>query len=100
MPTMLDKAIEILRANQASLRARGVLHASVFGSTARGDARDDSDVDLMVDLDPDRRLSVYDFVRLKTDLTELIGRDVDLVEERALKSLVRVQAASERIDAF
>jgi predicted nucleotidyltransferase len=56
MPVTLEKAIAILRANQEMLRERGVVHAAIFGSVARGDARPDSDVDIMVDIDPDRHL--------------------------------------------
>ncbi|MGU3666312.1 nucleotidyltransferase family protein [Methylobacterium sp. A49B] len=49
----LDKlaALDILRANEAELRRRGVLHAALFGSVARGEAHAESDVDVMIEID-------------------------------------------------
>ena len=49
----MDKlaALDILRANEAELRRRGVLHAALFGSVARGEARADSDLDVMIEID-------------------------------------------------
>jgi uncharacterized protein len=44
-----------LRENEPALRARGVSHAALFGSRARGDNRPDSDIDIMIELDPAAR---------------------------------------------
>ena len=57
--------IAILQKHQAELHRQGVLHAALFGSVARGEARPDSDIDIMIDLDPDARLGVFDYVGLK-----------------------------------
>ena len=46
----------------AALRARGVTHAALFGSRARGDAREDSDTDIMIEIDPEARIGVWDYV--------------------------------------
>ena len=51
--SLLAGILDRLRAHEAQLRARGVLHVAVFGSVARDDDRPDSDVDLLVDLAPD-----------------------------------------------
>jgi predicted nucleotidyltransferase len=100
MTTVLDNALTILRANAPNLRARGILHAFVFGSVARREERPDSDLDLMIDLDPAKGLSIYDFSGLKSHLSSLLGRDVDLVEGKALKTLAKEEALRERVDAF
>jgi hypothetical protein len=42
-----------LRENEAALRGRGVIHAALFGSRARGDNRRDSDIDIMIEIAPD-----------------------------------------------
>jgi predicted nucleotidyltransferase len=76
------------------------MHAAVFGSMARGEARPGSDIDLMVDLDPAKALGVYDFADIKITLGEMLGRNVDLVERRALKELVRREALRESVDVF
>ena len=100
MAITLENALAILRAHERDLRAKGVLHAAIFGSVARGEARPESDVDVMVDLDPDRRLSLFDFAGLQGDLEDLFQVKVDLAEAKALKRFVKEQAMSEKVDAF
>ena len=51
-----QNAIEILQQNQDALRARGIRHAALFGSVARGEARSTSDVDVLIELDPALKL--------------------------------------------
>ena len=62
---------------------------SVFGSVARGSYRADSDVDLLVVFDPDAPWSTLDIVDLREELADLFGRNVDLVEERAIRNPYR-----------
>ncbi|MDB5521732.1 MAG: nucleotidyltransferase [Tardiphaga sp.] len=50
--------LDVLRRSEPELRAKGVRHAGLFGSAARGEANPDSDIDIMIDLDPDLPLSV------------------------------------------
>ena len=100
MTITLEKALAILRANEPSLRAKGVLHAAIFGSLARGEAQQESDVDVMVDLDPDRRLSLFDFARIQHDLEDLLQVKVDLAQAKALRRFIKEQAMSEKVDAF
>jgi predicted nucleotidyltransferase len=59
----------------------------VFGSAARGEADESSDIDLLVDMDPDR--SLLDVAALVADLRELLGRKVDVVSEKGLYWLLR-----------
>jgi len=61
------------------LRARGAIEASLFGSVARGNGRPDSDVDLLVKFDRNRKTSLFDLVSIQNELEEKIGRKVDLV---------------------
>jgi hypothetical protein len=77
------------------LKAAGVRRAAIFGSLARGEATDESDVDLLVDL-PDRA-SLLDLVGLKLDLEDKLGRKVDVVEYDALKPLLRDRILNEQI---
>lgn len=53
----------------------------LFGSQARGDARPDSDVDLLVEYAPDADWSLFDVARLRDEMADLFGRPVDLVRE-------------------
>jgi uncharacterized protein len=60
-----QEILDRLRENERALRERGVTHAAVFGSRARGDNRPDSDTDIMIDVDPEAHISIYDYVGLK-----------------------------------
>lgn len=82
--TSLESVIGTLRAREPALRAMGVSLAAVFGSFARGEASDESDIDVLVDLDPARRLSLFDFIGIKHYLDDVIGSPVDLVSRRGV----------------
>lgn len=77
------------------LERGGAHHPRVFGSVARGDDTDDSDIDVMVDLDPD--VSVVRLIGLERQLSELLGRPVDLVPAEALKPNVRSDALAQSV---
>ena len=61
----------------------GASNIRVFGSVARGDADNSSDIDLIIDMKNGK--SLMDFVRLKLDLEDLLKHNVDLVESKAIK---------------
>jgi predicted nucleotidyltransferase len=67
-----SKTLETLRRSELNLRARGVRRAAVFGSVARGDNRPDSDIDIMVEIDPAAHLTVFDYADLKDYIRKLV----------------------------
>src|SRR5437867_7987031 len=76
-------ALTVIQTHLAELLALGARRIGVFGSFARGEARDDSDVDVYVEFDDQRR--TYDnFFALHELLERLMGRRVDLVTDKAL----------------
>ena len=89
-----------LRENEAALRARGVLHAALFGSRARGDGDADSDIDIMIEIAPDAVADVYAYVGLKSYIAGLFNDRVDVVDRAALKPYVRPPAEAEAVYAF
>lgn len=93
-------ALEILRRSEEALRARGVSHAALFGSVARGDSRPDSDIDIMIEIDPDRSVGVYDYVDIKEYIAALFDGSVDVINRDALKPHVGPSATAEAVYAF
>jgi uncharacterized protein len=89
-----------LKENEAALRARGVVHAAVFGSRARGDNRADSDIDIMIEIDSNAHIGVFDYVGLKDDIAEFFDGCVDVVSREGLKSYIRPAALADAIYAF
>jgi uncharacterized protein len=89
-----------LRQNEAALRARGVRHAALFGSRARGKARPDSDVDIMIEVDPDARIGIYEYVALKDYIAGLFDGPVDVVRRDRLKPYVAPAATADAVYAF
>jgi len=74
---------------------RGAYNVRIFGSVARGDADEQSDLDLLVDMESGR--SLFDLGGLLTDLEELLGYPVDVVTEKGLKDRIRSHVLSEAI---
>jgi predicted nucleotidyltransferase len=95
-----DAIIARLRASEAELRARGVTHAALFGSRARGDHGPDSDIDIIVDIDPSVDMSIYEYVGLKRYIASLLEGPVDVIDREGLKPYIRPPAEGEAVYAF
>lgn len=95
-----ESAIRTLRAHEAELRALGVQRLSLFGSLARGEAGPDSDVDLAVTLDPTRKIGLFRYAALREQLTDLLGREVDMVSEPVAKERLKVRIDRDRVHVF
>ena len=96
----LEQALQTLRRAEAELRAKGVVHAGIFGSTARGEQRADSDIDIVIDFDPSARITIFDYVGVREDIAELFDRRVDVVDHRGLKPELRPNVARDLVYAF
>ena len=89
-----------LKSLEPDLRAQGVCGLHIFGSQARDAADAQSDIDLMFDIAPDARLSLFDQARIMRELTEFLHAKVDFVPRRSLHPLVKIKAEAERITVF
>jgi predicted nucleotidyltransferase len=77
------------------MRRHGVLHASLFGSVARGETRAGSDVDFLVEFERGR--SLLDLASLRTDLAAALGRGVDVATSNSLHPRLRDRILSELV---
>jgi predicted nucleotidyltransferase len=95
-----QEAIETLQRSEHALRARGVRRAALFGSLARGENRAGSDIDIMVEIDPEAHITVFDYVGLKEYIAGLFDSPVDVVNRDSLKPYIGTTATADAIYAF
>ncbi len=95
-----DDIIAILRANEKALREQGIVHAALFGSRARGDNRPNSDIDIMIEIDPEAVHTVYDYAGVKLAVEDLFPMHADVINRAFLKPSIRSVAEQHLIHAF
>jgi predicted nucleotidyltransferase len=93
-----EEAISRLRRREADLKRLGVAHLYIFGSTARGEARDDSDVDLFFDYEKGK-FGLFELMDVKEYATNILGRDADIMTRDSLHKTLRrqIEATAERV---
>jgi uncharacterized protein len=89
-----------LKALEPGLRAQGVCALYLFGSTGRNEAAKDSDVDLLFDIAPDTRFSLFDQARITRQLSEHLRAPVDFIPRRALHPAIRAKVEAEQVRVF
>jgi predicted nucleotidyltransferase len=88
---------DVLATHQTDLATHGVVSLAVFGSVVRGEARADSDIDMLVEFE--RPVGLFAFAGLQMELTAWLGRPVDLVEPEALRPALRAGILKEAVRA-
>lgn len=94
----LHHAIRILRSHESDLKGMGVRKLFMFGSTARGEQRRDSDVDLF--FDDDGSLSLFDVMDIKEATSRFLGCSVDIMTRDSINRFMRPQAEAEAVLVF
>src|ERR1039457_6385725 len=100
MAGSLDTVLDTLRIHEGELRRFGVSHAFVFGSVARGDAGPDSDIDVLVELDENRAMGIFEYARLKLYINEILDGAGDVVNRKTLQPLLRDSILRDAVHAF
>ena len=99
-----DQIISALRAHEQELKRAGIASLSLIGSVARGDARSDSDVDVVVRLTDDARRGGFAYFgrieRLRGQIESIVARPVDLIAEPVQKERLRQAIEKDRVLAF
>ncbi|MEJ5310426.1 MAG: nucleotidyltransferase family protein [Anaerolineae bacterium] len=94
-----EEALQRIRAGQSKLGAFPIKHLAVFGSVARNEAGEGSDVDILVEFEPEAPVGLFEFARLRRILGELLGCEVDLATPDALRQEMRAQILQEAVYA-
>jgi len=77
------------------LKRHDVVHAAIFGSFVRGEAKKDSDIDILIEFKGEK--SLLDLVALKIELEDLLGREVDVVEYSTIHPLLKEKILKEQV---
>lgn len=93
-----DEVLAILTKHREQLEKLGVKSLSLFGSVARDEAGQDSDVDLLVEFNRD--IDLFEFIELRLYLEDIFGCSVDLGTENAVKEHLREPVLKDVINAF
>jgi predicted nucleotidyltransferase len=95
-----ERVLRILRERAAALQMLGVSHLWLFGSLARGEAGEDSDVDMMIAIPRRRKVSLFDLGEVRVELCDLLGREVDVVIEQDLVPEFHSDVFSDLVQVF
>lgn len=76
------------------------MHAALFGSVARGDNGPSSDIDIMIEIDPEAKVGIFEYVGIKQAIAALFLEPVDVVNREALKPFVRPLAEGDAVRVF
>ena len=83
----MNERMSIPKAELAAFCRRWqITELALFGSVLRDDFGADSDIDVLVDFDPEARHTLFDMARMKAELRELLGREVDLLSRRGIEA--------------
>jgi uncharacterized protein len=96
-----ERVVATIREQADLLRRRGIARLRLFGSVARDEATDASDVDLIADLDPRADFSLLDHAIVEDELSELVGRRVEMTTAPGkLRPSVRARAQRDAVEIF
>jgi len=95
-----DEIIAKLKQAAPALRAEGVTGLAIFGSRARGNARDDSDLDVLIDVDPQAKFSLLDLVGVQHIVEDATGLEAQAEMRRSLEPRFAKRIADDVIEVF
>jgi hypothetical protein len=95
-----ERVVSALRQQAPRLRSLGITRLSLFGSMARGDSDSKSDIDLLVELDPQSHFSLFELVDLQDDLRALLGRPAHIAFASKLRPWLRDEILQEAIPIY
>jgi predicted nucleotidyltransferase len=101
MPNMSrDEIIARLRSTAPALRAEGVTKLAIFGSRAREDAREDSDLDVLIEVEPDSRFSLLNLIGVEHIIKDATGLAAQATMRRSLEPRMAQRIADDIVEVF
>lgn len=91
----IEEIKKILREEKTNLSRLGIERIGIFGSIIRGEARPDSDIDILIDLAPDSELTLFSLIEIEQRLSEKLDSKIDLVLSSDLKPYIAERVLSE-----
>jgi uncharacterized protein len=95
-----DEIVATIRAITPALKAEGVAKLAIFGSRSRGDARPDSDLDVLVEVESDKRFSLFDLMEVEYIIRDATGLEVQATMRRSLEPRMAQRIADDIIEVF
>jgi uncharacterized protein len=95
-----QRVLRILHEEAPRLRARGITRLSLFGSIARGEAGRKSDIDLLIETDPEARLGFFELFGLQQELETLLARPVQFAFGSGMRPWLRAWIEDDRVEIF
>lgn len=86
---------KIKEAIEKNPHKKDIKKVSLFGSYVKGDSRQDSDIDVLVEFTPEATVGFFKFVRIQRDLSDFVKKDVDLLTPEALSQFFRDKVLNE-----
>ena len=95
-----DDIINKLRANAEAIRAEGVTALAMFGSRARDDMRGDSDIDVLIEVEPDSKFSLLNLIGVEHIISDATGLPAQATMRRSVEPKMAARIADDIIEIF
>ncbi len=95
-----EQVIETLLAHKGELHRRGVLHAALFGWVVRNESKRASDIDILIELEPEAPIGAFEYFGITQYLEDLFPNHVDVANRGSFKALVQPSVERDALYAF
>jgi uncharacterized protein len=95
-----EEIVAAIRGNSEAIKAEGVTSLAIFGSRARGDYRPDSDLDVLIEVEPDASFSILDLIGVEHIIQDATGLQTQATMRRSMQSRFAARIADDILEVF